>query len=97
MNFCTKCASYYQVAGTCNCFAQAQPLPFIPWNQPVTPPWWIQPTTTTTTTWKAGDPVTYVDQKHCGTDQWSFTVQPNDPKAQRVISEMVQKHTRRQG
>ena len=46
MNFCTKCASYYQTPGTCNCFAQAQPavtqpIPFgpYPWN----PPMWTGP------------------------------------------------------
>lgn len=28
MNFCTKCESYYQSPGTCNCFAVSQPRPW---------------------------------------------------------------------
>lgn len=55
MNFCTKCASYYQKPGTCNCFAPIvtttpQPwYPSYPWVQPAYP---VFPTSPVTITWK---------------------------------------------
>lgn len=54
MNYCTKCESFYQKAGTCNCFAGTQPAQITPWR-PVdgttTTPFpsytpWIYPTVT---------------------------------------------------
>ena len=35
MNYCTKCASLYQTPGTCNCYAQAQPV--VPFTLPIYP------------------------------------------------------------
>lgn len=48
MNFCTKCASYYQTPGTCNCFAppKVEVAPYVPNPWPNVPSPWIQPTTT---------------------------------------------------
>lgn len=52
MNYCTKCESFYQKPGTCNCFAGTQPAITIT-PQPSTPthPWpsytpWVYPTIT---------------------------------------------------
>lgn len=56
MNYCTKCESFYQKPGTCNCFAGTQGQPAIRIVPPHDPnstghPWpgyqpWIQPTVT---------------------------------------------------
>lgn len=45
MNFCTKCASYYQQPGTCNCFAPPKVQPYSPETFPNVSPPWIQPNT----------------------------------------------------
>ena len=34
MNYCTKCSSYYQKAGTCNCYAEGGEPTFVPIPQP---------------------------------------------------------------
>jgi hypothetical protein len=47
MNYCTKCLSYYQKPGTCNCYAQPQPVvgPIQPTFAPyeLSPPWRFDP------------------------------------------------------
>jgi hypothetical protein len=64
MNYCTKCESYYQKPGTCNCYAAprveiTQPLtpyiypttvPYIPWTTPHYPPFTIGTGSAITTT-----------------------------------------------
>lgn len=41
MNYCTKCESYYQKAGTCNCFVEAKQQPAtLDWTWT---PWWVYP------------------------------------------------------
>lgn len=37
MNYCTVCKSFYQVAGTCNCFISYQTTPAIPTTVPAYP------------------------------------------------------------
>lgn len=54
MNYCTKCSSYYQTPGTCNCFAATQPIRVTPWYPTYPYPTWVPYTPTTPTiTWTA--------------------------------------------
>lgn len=67
MNFCTKCASYYQTPGTCNCYAATQPYRVQPWYPtypyPYTPtytqPWTSGTVTITNTPNDGGTPTWY--------------------------------------
>lgn len=48
MNYCHRCESHYEKPGTCNCFAQTQPVVpapvYVPLPNPIRPWWEYVPT-----------------------------------------------------
>jgi hypothetical protein len=54
VNFCTKCASYYQTPGTCNCYAMPSGITWpstVPWTPSPLQPTIISPLPNTIVTW----------------------------------------------
>ena len=43
MNYCTRCGSLYQNAGTCNCYATQQPITPTPAIYPIYPVYPVNP------------------------------------------------------
>ncbi len=84
MNFCTKCASYYQQPGTCNCYASVKPFlapghkPWVPQEQATDTPY-VRPSQQTgdsirTNPWLTTRAHTTWNPGERNTPDWSFTV-----------------------